>query len=144
MRPSLREGHRMFLALRQAVKRHALSALDLAGTVSTSSLALVSAVTGRLLIAAVLAGLALGFFLRLSGRRAPVAQAPPPIPPRAWAASAVLSLAEVAALTEATNLPVRFDQPGFQMWHWVVVLLALVAAFVLQAGLLRALMERRP
>lgn len=133
----------MFLALRQAVKRHAISALELAGTVSTSSLALVSAVTGRLLIAAVLAGLALGFFLRLSGRRARVAEAPSPLPPRAWAASAVLSLAEVAVLTEATNLPVRFDQPGFQMWHWAVVLLALLAAFLLQAGLLKALMQQR-
>ena len=43
-----------------------------------------------------------------------------------------LSLIEVAILTEATNLPVRLNQAGFEKQNWVLIVLALLIMYFLQ------------
>ena len=94
--------------------------------------ATLAAVLGKLLLAAALAAVGLGIFLRLSGRRAPPRLRP--AAPSAWACLVVglLSAVEVALLVEATQLPVRFHQPGFAWYHWVGVSLALGVAYRVQ------------
>jgi hypothetical protein len=49
-----------------------------------------------------------------------------------------LSVVEVAALVEAVNSPVRFDDAGFEYMHWALAAIALVAAYALQVRLLRS------
>ena len=56
-----------------------------------------------------------------------------------WALGAifVLSVLEMSVLVEMTQLPVRFDQPGFEMSHWVWVLLGLAVLFIVQVAWFR-------
>jgi len=86
---------------------------------------------------------ALGFFLRLAGRRRAQTMAPPPVPIWGRAASAALAVAEVALLVEATNLPVRFGQSGFEPWHWALVCAALLVAHALNLRIVRSLVGKR-
>lgn len=100
-------------------------------------------VVGKLLLAISLGVVALGILLRLTSPRAGVTAPPPPAPDWVFAVSAGLSVVEVAALVEATSLPVRFDQEDFALHHWALVLLALLAAYLLQLAPLKALAARR-
>jgi hypothetical protein len=111
--------------------------------------ATVAAVLGKLLIGVVLAGLAIGFVLRLKSRKAklasPANEATAPVTGLARLGAGAASVAEVALLVEAANLPVRFNQEGFHMGHWYLVLLALAAAYLLQLPLFsRLLAKQRP
>lgn len=109
--------------------------------------ATVAAVLGKLLIGVVLAGLAIGFVLRLKSRKAKLAsqahETTAPVTGIARFAAGALSVAEVALLVEAANLPVRFNQDGFHMGHWYLVLLALAAAYLLQLPLFSKLLARQ-
>ena len=69
----------------------------------------------------------------------------PTAPVTSWArlASGAVSAAEVALLVEAANLPVRFNQEGFHMGHWYLVLLALAAAYLLQLPLFSRLFAKQ-
>jgi hypothetical protein len=152
------------------VARRLGTVAELAGLAVSFSGATVAAVFGRLIPAVVLGAIALGFVLRVSARRAQPRAAemttPRPMdtsvdPPRgcgpAWErpgarpakprwvspVSALLSLVEAAVLVEATHLPVRFDQPGFEPSHWVLVLVCVCAAYFVQERLLCALARRR-
>jgi hypothetical protein len=121
------------------IKRKALAGLDtvanIAGLFVSVSGATVATVFGKLVIGIVLGAVALGFLLRLKGRRASpltVTRQPPP----SWVrpAVAVLSTFEVGALVEATNLPVRLSQEGFAYSHWCIVGLLFAALYLLQVG----------
>ena len=109
--------------------------------------ATVAAVLGKLLVGLVLAGLAVGFVLRLKNRKAklasPANEATVPFTGIARFAAGAVSVAEVALLVEAANLPVRFNQDGFHMGHWYLVLLALAAAYLLQLPLFSRLLSRQ-
>jgi hypothetical protein len=88
-----------------------------------------------------LISVAVGFFLRFKGRRGLNPELQLSTSPLARLVAVVLSVSEVAALVEATNLPVRFNQAGFQLAHWYLVALALFSAYLIQvkpiANLLR-------
>ncbi|WP_194944662.1 hypothetical protein [Limnohabitans sp. 2KL-3] len=117
---------------------------DLGGIAFSLSGATAAAVFGKALLAVVLGALALGFFLRISGRR--VASDPSALRTPRWilAVSGLLSLVEVGVLVEATNLPVRFTQNGFELFHWALVLLAFIVAFFIQVRvLISVVMQRR-
>jgi len=116
---------------------------DVLGMLLSASGAAVVAFLGKLMLAVVLGALALGFFLRFKGRKG--LRTEPPQRPPLWhcAASFTLAAIEAAVLTEATHLPVRFDQPGFAAWHWVLVLAALAVAYSLHMRLFKALSGRR-
>lgn len=110
---------------------------DAAGIVVSLSGASVVAVTGKLMLAVVLAAISLGFFLRIAGRRRVSVSTPTPVPRWWYPAASALALVEVATLVEATDFPVRFSQPGFELYHWPIVLAALAGSFVLNLWVFR-------
>jgi len=133
----------MLLALKRRIAEGLLVAADVAGVALSGSGAAVVAFLGKFMLAVVLGAIALGFFLRLIGRRRVQAVSSPPIPMWSRAVSAALAAAEVALLVEATNFPVRFDQSGFEPWHWALVLVALAVVYPLNARVVRNLIGRR-
>jgi hypothetical protein len=132
----------MLPTLKRRIAEGLMAGVDMAGIALSGSGAAVVAFLGKFMLAVVLGAIALGFFLRLVGRRR-VQVAPPPVPMWSRAVSAALAAAEVALLVEATNFPVRFDQPGFEPWHWVLVLLAFAVAYPLNLRAIRSLLQRR-
>lgn len=128
------------------VKRSIKSALALAieGFAALASVigAPVALAFGKLFLAAIFAAIALGIFLRFANRKAVQAPLPSATPWWIFVSSSIASIIEVAALVEATNLPVRFDQVGFVQSNWILVLLALVVAFVFQLKLLKSIVRR--
>jgi hypothetical protein len=133
----------MLVAFREAVAKRIGWLLEAAGLLVSLSGATLAMVFGRLMLAAVLAAVVLGFFLRLTGRRTRREPVPLPTPGWVYGLSALLSVVETAVLVEVTNLPVRFHQEGFALHHWALVLLAMAAAFVVQLPLLKALARKR-
>ncbi len=133
----------MLTSVRRAIASRAEVALEVIGLVFALSGATVAAVFGRGLLALKLGAVVLGIFFRLTGRRRARQAAVAAPPGWVYAASALLSVVEVGVLVEATALPVRFHQEGFALFHWVLVLTALFAAFWLQLMLLRAVVARR-
>lgn len=134
----------MFLTLRRKAADTFLLLADAAGLLLSGSGAAVVAFFGKVLLAVVLGALALGFLLRLAGRRRLPPVAPAPMPGWGRVAAAILSAVEVAVLVEATDLPVRFHQPGFQLYHWLLVLAVLLMAYRLQLwGWRAAVVARR-
>ena len=127
----------MLVGLKRKAGEALLVGADIAGMVLSVSGAAVVAFLGKVMLSVVLLAVALGFFLRLSGRRKVVL--PPPAPGWARPAAGLLSVLEVAALTEATDLPVRFHQSGFEPWHWALVVVALVVAYALNMRLFAAI-----
>ncbi|MDO5624387.1 MAG: hypothetical protein Q4G71_06835 [Pseudomonadota bacterium] len=104
----------------------------------------VAVVLGKLFLAVILGVVALGVFWRLAGRKRRGGAAPVRIATPAWAhaVAGLASAIEVAVLVEATQLPVRHDQPGFTQTNWLLVLLAWSVAYVLQTKGLAALLAR--
>jgi hypothetical protein len=132
----------MIAALRTAVAKRIEALVDLGGIAFALSGATAAAVFGKALLAAVLGALALGFFLRFSGRRAASKTSVESTPAWVSAVSGLLSLVEVGVLVEATNLPVRYTQDGFELFHWALVLLAFGIAFIAQARAIRRIAYR--
>ena len=131
------------VALKQNARAALLTGADILGLILSLAGASAVAFLGKAMLAVVLFAIALGFFLRLSGRRKLAAEPKPSLPSWTRIASGLLAAAECAMLVEATNLPVRFNQPGFELWHWVLVVVALWVAYVLQMRLLAALVPGR-
>jgi len=111
------------------------------GLAFSASGAAVAAVLGKLVIGIVLGVIALGFLLRLMGRQrssGSVAQrSGTTLAPRLF--TALVAVGEVVAVVEATNLPIRFNQEGFHMGHWYLVVLTFFAAYFLQLPLVSKL-----
>ena len=127
----------MLAAVRSAVAKRLEVLAEITGLALSLSGTTLAAVLGKLLVAVVLGANTLGFFLRLSNRRAGRVALPASSPPWVRPLAALLSAVEVAVLVEAINLPVRFHDPGFAYVHWALTLVALVVAYVLQVRLLR-------
>lgn len=100
-------------------------------------------ITGKFVLAGVLALVTVGIVLRFANRRR--LRAAPPLPTPAWAhaSAALVSLLLCAVLVEAVKLPVRYDQPGFERTNWLIVLLALLVAYRLQLGAIKAILLAR-
>lgn len=133
----------MLLAARSALSKRLESLIDLAGIGLSLSGATAAIVFGKFLLAVIIGSVTLGIFLRFAGRRAkrlsPSVQTPGWIRPT----SAILTVVKSAALVEATDLPVRFSQPGFEAYHWVFVLLFLTVAYRLQVRLFSSISRKR-
>ena len=132
----------MLGTVKRSVKTGIAFALEGAVALSSAVGAPIAIVFGKLFLAAILGALALGIFLRFAGRKVQPVSVPMPTPWWAFPCSALLSLIETAALVEATNLPVRFDQPGFDKSNWLLVLLALAVAFAFQLMLFKRVGRR--
>lgn len=133
----------MFLALRRKAADTLLLATDVAGLLLAGSGAAVVAFFGKFMLAVVLGAVSLGFFLRLAGRRRQPPVAAVAAPWWCHVASLLLSVVEVSVLAEAADLPVRFSQPGFQLYHWLLVLVVLFAAYRVQLQVFRSAAARR-
>ena len=128
----------MFVTLRTAISKRIQLLVDVSGIAVSLSGATAAAVFGKALLAVVLGALALGFLLRLSGRRVASTAAVVRTPGWVFAVASLLSLVVIGVLVEATNLPVRFTQEGFELLHWALVLLAVSAAFLMLVRVLRS------
>jgi hypothetical protein len=64
------------------------------------------------------------------------------LPLWAKALSLVSALVGSAVLVEAVKLPVRFDQPGFSMVNWLIVIVAMWFTYEGIRGLFRAWLQR--
>lgn len=136
-----------------AVQGSLLLVAEAAGTLGSAAGVPLAAATGKVYLAVLLAFFGLGCCLRFvrlrrrlllpQGHGAAVAQAPSA---PAWLTPIVglLSVAEVALLVEATRLPVRADQPGFETTNWWWVLAGFVVLFWLQRGWLGDRLAGRP
>lgn len=133
----------MLSALKRKIADGLLVAADGAGMVLSLCGASIVAILGKLMLAVVLGAIALGFFLRLSGRRRGVPASAVRVPAWCYLVAGVLASVEVAMLAKATNLPVRYSQPGFELHHWLLVLLALVVAFVVHMQIFCFITRRR-
>lgn len=116
------------------IKRKGREALaltgDAVGVIVSASGATAVSIFGKLAAAVLLGAIAVGFFLRFtSRRRAQISE--PIVRVSGWVRvfAACLSVGGVAALVEAVNLPVRFNQPGFEPWHWILVAAALAVGY---------------
>jgi hypothetical protein len=119
----------------------ALLVAEGAGTLASAVGVPIAAVTGKVYLAVLIALFGLGCCLRFvrlrrtlrlpQGRASPVSLAAP-----LWLSPAVglLSVIEVALLVEATSLPVRSDQPGFDTANWWWVLAGFLVLFWVQRG----------
>ena len=104
--------------------------LDLAAFLGTSGGAIVGGLRGKIPVALFLCVCAFAFFLRVTSQAQKISK-PRTAPGWVIVSNVALSIVSVAFLVEATNLPVRFTQDGFEYWHWALVLVALVALFAL-------------
>ncbi|MGE0497805.1 MAG: hypothetical protein AB7I35_21250 [Ramlibacter sp.] len=133
----------MLPALKRRIGEGLLAVADAGGMLLSLSGAAAVAFLGKLMFAIVLAAVALGFFLRLTGRRRARSLAPPALPFWGRAVAATLAVVEVVALVEATNFPVRFDQTGFAPWHWALVVVALLVAYGLNVYVVQRVASKR-
>lgn len=129
------------------IKRKAADGLlvvvEVAGLLLSASGASVVAFFGKLMLAGILAAVALGFFLRLVGRRQQKSVLPASTPRWCYFLWALLAVVEVSLLVEIAQLPVRFYQPGFEIWHWALVAIALWACFMVNMQMFRLITVRR-
>lgn len=132
----------MLREIRRSVAVRVEVALESAGFFLSLSGASLAAAFGRLVLALLLAALALGIGLRLVGRQRLIAASRPKVSALARAGSLVLSLAEVAAVVEATDTPVRFHQEGFSYVHWALGLVAVAVVYLVQVRLIASLSRR--
>lgn len=88
-----------------------------------------SVVFGKLLAGALFLGIAAGIGARLARRRRPDPPAASRATPGVSIVSAVVAAGAVAALVEMINLPVRYDQAGFEKSNLLVVVAGFLAAF---------------
>lgn len=133
----------MLIKFRKKVVDGMLAVADIAGVLLAGSGAVVVIFLGKLMLAVVFGAISVGFFLRLVGRRKPQSDPLRNMGLRCHIPSAIIAVIEVAVLVEAANFPVRFSQPGFEPWHWILVAMAFVAAYSFNMWLCKILVRRR-
>jgi hypothetical protein len=119
-----------------------VTTLDGVGFLASLASASVSLFLGKLLAAGIFVLLAVVILNRFVRRRSGVVDAQPPA---VWipVVCAVASAVETGIVVEAVNLPVRFDQPGFDRGNLLFVAAVLLFLFFAQRGVLRRLFARR-
>lgn len=127
--------------IRTTARGGVLLAVEAAGALASAVGAPLAALTGKLYLAVLVALFGLGCclrFMRLRQKRRQPGHTDAETQRRspAWLTPAVgvLSAIEVSLLVEATRLPVRADQPGFDTANWWWVLAGFVVLFWLQRG----------
>jgi hypothetical protein len=116
---------------------------DFVGLFGTTLGTAVTAFFGKLYLALILAGIALGFFLRPSNRRRAVAQRETPVAFWVYPSAGLTAAVLTAVLVEVTSLPYRFYQEGFAYWHWLIIAAVLLATFTLTLRVYKKLAARQ-
>ncbi|UJW80427.1 hypothetical protein [Hydrogenophaga sp. SL48] len=134
-----------------AVQGRVLLVVEAVGTLASVLGVPLAALTGKAYLAVLVALFGLGCclrFVRLRQKLRPTDGAPVSMwqSTPAWLTPAVglLPAIEVALLVEATRLPVRADQPGFDTANWWWVLAGFVVFFWLQRGWLGDRLAGKP
>ena len=135
--------HRTVATFRQRIVGGLLGAVDLLSFAASLAGASVSLFLGKLFASVLFAFLAVGVLNRFVRRRRGDVAYNQPTPLWVLAASLALSVVEAAAIVEASNLPVRFDQPGFEKSNWLFVVALLLVLFYVQRYVFLRLVARR-
>lgn len=135
----------MLTAFRQRVVGGLTVASEGVGFVASLAGASVSLFLGKLFASALFVVLALGILNRFVRRRRNDLVKEQRAPVWVLVACVLLSIIEAGAVVEAMNLPVRFDQPGFEKSNLLLVVAMLLVFFYGQRYLfVRVLARRRP
>ncbi len=132
----------MLARLKSGLKSRAALVID---GLQISALALGSSASlafGKLFAALVFAALAIGIACRFWRRRS--APAAPVVRPL-WITlvSGGLAVIGSAAVVEAVNLPVRFDQSGFEKSNWLMIIAMILVFYWILSAILARLSARR-
>lgn len=100
---------------------------------------------GKVVVGLVLACITAAVVMRLVWRRKRADQVhhEKRLPLWAQAIAALFALFGSGALVEMTKLPVRFDQPGFEMINWLIVIFAIALLNNWCRSLLKAMLNRK-
>jgi len=118
------------------------SAIDGVGFIASLAGASVSLFLGKLFASALFVLLALGVLKRFVRRRHGEAKEEQQSPIWISFVCGVLAIVETAVVVEAMNLPVRFDQSGFEKGNWLLVAAMLLVLFYGQRYVLRRLLAK--
>lgn len=119
----------MLAKFKQRIVDGLLGTLDIIGFAASLAGASVSLFLGKLFAAVLFVLLAVGVLNRFVRRRSGIALYQQPTPPWLLVVCVVVSVIETGVIVEASNLPVRFDQPGFEKSNWLVVVGLLLVLF---------------
>ena len=133
----------MLVTFKQRVVGGFLGMLDIVGFAASLAGASVSLFLGKLFAAVLFVLLAVGVLNRFVRRRRGDAVHRQPVSPWVSVVCVVLSIIEAGAIVEASNLPVRFDQPGFEKSNWLFVVALLLVLFYAQRYLFARILARR-
>ncbi len=132
----------MLSAFRKRIAGGLASAIDGVGFVASLAGASASLFLGKLFASALFVLLALGVLNRFVRRRHGETKEEQQSPVWISLVCAVLATVETAVVVEALNLPVRFDQPGFEKSNWLLVAAVLLFLFYAQRYVLRRLLAK--
>ena len=133
----------MLVRARRSVGRLIMLIFEIIGMLGGLTGAIIAMVRGKYFAAVILGALALGLFFRINGRGQEKNHAAVVVSPWVILSCVLLSLIEVSILAEATNLPVRFNQPGFEIQNWSYVILALLILYFLQLRFFLVVLKKR-
>ena len=133
----------MLTKIKQSIKSKLQIAVESIVLLSSGISAPAALVFGKPFLAIILTAIALGVFLRFANRKKESTPIPTTTPLWVAVSSSLASVISVAALVEATNLPVRFDHLGFSYLNWLLVIAALSIAFVFFKKLIKALLHHK-
>ncbi len=100
---------------------------------------------GKVVVGLILACVTAAVVMRLlwRRRRADRTKSQDRLPVWAQLVAAFVALVGSAVTVEMTKLPVRFDQPGFEMSNWLIVILAIALLNSWCRSLLKAMLNRK-
>lgn len=128
----------MLSRIRKAIAARFEALAEIAGLLLSLGGTAVASLLGKLLLAVILGTIGMGIFFRLAGRRKKAREGAEQREP-SWLApmASVVALIETAVLADAIGMPLRFHQPGFALYHWLIIAVAGLAAAWLQLQLFR-------
>jgi hypothetical protein len=121
-----------------------VACLEVFGFIGSLAGASVSLFLGKFFAAVLFVLLAVGVLNRFARRRKGELIGEQRAPLWVLVTCAILSVIETGVVVEASNLPVRFDQSGFEKSNWLFVVALLLVFFYGQKYLLMRLLARRP
>jgi hypothetical protein len=143
MESSRLERMGMLGTFKQRMLEGALASLEAIGFIASLAGASVSLFLGKFFAAVLFVLLAVGVLNRFVRRRRGDLAEEQRTPVWVLVTCLVLSIIEAGVVVEASNLPVRFNQPGFEKSNWLFVAALLLVFFFGQRYLFRRLLARR-
>jgi hypothetical protein len=135
----------MLSTFKQRVVGGLVGALEALGFFASLAGASVSLFLGKFFASGLFVLLAVGVLNRFVRRRRGDFAEEQRAPVWVLVVCVVLSIIEAGIVVEASNLPVRFDQPGFEKSNWLFVVAMLLVFFYGQRYVfVRMLARRRP